>query len=117
MTEFLGEDQPSFLFREEPVVAVEDDRALAGDVADRAAHPVNENTLHHRNAGKVDDRLHVHRRFLVSVRRPRAVTGLIVARVSAPRKGPHSPDTITNRPRHRQWFRLHSLRGIIPKTP
>ncbi len=66
------------------MVPIEDDRALAGNVADGAAHPVNENALHYRNAGKVDDRLDVHRRLLVGEREeaPRPVPSQVVACVS-----------------------------------
>ncbi len=79
-----SQDPPPFLFRGESVAAVEDDRPLAGDVADGAAHPVNENTLHDRNAGKVDDRLHVHGRLLVGEREeaPCPVTSQVVVCVS-----------------------------------
>jgi hypothetical protein len=64
VAEFLSEDLPSFLLRGEPVAAVEDDRTLAGDVDYGAAHPVDEDTFNHRNAGKVDDRLHIYWRLL-----------------------------------------------------
>jgi len=46
VTEFLGQDPTSLLFRGEAVMAGEDDRPLAGNVSDGTAHPVDEDTFH-----------------------------------------------------------------------
>ena len=62
------------------MVAVEDDRTLAADVADRAAHPIDEDALNDRNAGELDNRLHIYGRLLASERKesPRSSTSQLV---------------------------------------
>ena len=61
MTEFLCEDPSPFLFRGESVVAVENDRALAGKVADGPSDPIEEDTLNNGHTSKVDDGFNVDR--------------------------------------------------------
>jgi hypothetical protein len=82
VTEFLREHPPAFLLRGESMAAVEDDRTLASHIAAGAAHPVDENTLHDQNAGKVDDRLHIYGWFLAGAREeaPRPIAGELVTR-------------------------------------
>jgi hypothetical protein len=43
------------------MTAVEDNRALAGNVADGPSDPIDKDTFNDRNAGKIDDTLNVNR--------------------------------------------------------
>jgi hypothetical protein len=85
VAEFLGENPPSFLLRGEPMAPVEDDRSLAGNIADGPADPVDKDPLDNGHARKVDDHLHVHGRLLAGEHEqaPCPVTGKIVAYLSA----------------------------------
>jgi len=81
VTEFLSEDPSSFLFRGEPMVAVEDDRALTGNVTDGPSDPIEEDPLNNGHTSKVDDRLHIYGWFLAGERQqpPRSTASELVA--------------------------------------
>lgn len=63
------------------MAAVENDRALAGNVTNRTAHPIDEDTLNDRDPSEIDDRLHVYGRLLAGQRKepPRSIAGKLEA--------------------------------------
>jgi len=63
------------------VVAVKDDRTLAGDVADGPSDPVDEDALDNGYAGEFDDGLNVDGRLLAGERQQpsRPTAGELVA--------------------------------------
>jgi hypothetical protein len=85
MPEFLGQDPPSFLFRGESVAAIEDDRALAGNVADSSSDPIEENTLNNGHTREVDDGCNIDGGTLMGKRKepPRSSTSELVPNFSA----------------------------------